>query len=170
MSQFLVIIRGAPASGKTTIAKKLRNFDQRVAWLKVDNFKDFFSEDPSLDHQQFVDECALASLRYLLDKGFSVVMEKIFYDPTIIPQAVALAADRNIPVKIFQLTAPLATLQARDKVRPGVKEGCRQPLGDDVIEKIYHQLNETFLSEAIKLDTEQYSLVDECVANIRQEL
>lgn len=116
-----------------------------------------------------MDECALASLQYLLDKGFSVVMEKIFFDPTIIPQAVALAADRNIPVKIFQLTAPLATLQARDKVRPGVKEGCRQPLGDDVIEKIYHQLNETFLSEAIKLDTEQYSL-DECVAIIRQEL
>jgi len=43
-NQFLVIIRSAPASGKTTIAKELRSFKDKVVWLKVDNFKDFFSE------------------------------------------------------------------------------------------------------------------------------
>ncbi len=59
MTQFLVIIRGAPASGKSSIAKKLRNYSKKVAWLKVDNFKDFFSGEPSLEEQKSVDECAL---------------------------------------------------------------------------------------------------------------
>lgn len=70
MKQFLVIIRGAPASGKTTIAKKLRDFKEKVVWLKVDNFKDFFSDNVSPEEQKFVDESALASLEYLLDQAF----------------------------------------------------------------------------------------------------
>ncbi len=45
MNQYLVILRGAPGSGKTTLAKSFRNFEEKVAWLKVDNFKDFFAED-----------------------------------------------------------------------------------------------------------------------------
>ena len=96
MNQFLVILRGGPASGKTTIAKTMRNYPQKVAWLKVDNFKDFFSEESTLDQQKYVDECSLASLEYLLDEGFSVVMEKIFFDPFIIPLAIESAKRRNI--------------------------------------------------------------------------
>lgn len=100
--QFLVIIRGAPASGKTTIAKKLRDFDQKIAWLKVDNFKDFFSDEASLTEQRYVDESALATLKYLLDAKFSVVMEKIFYDPYIIPLAMNAAKERGIKCRVFQ--------------------------------------------------------------------
>ena len=44
-----------------------------------DNFKDFFSENASLNEQKDVDETALATLKHLLDEGFSVVMEKIFF-------------------------------------------------------------------------------------------
>jgi tRNA uridine 5-carbamoylmethylation protein Kti12 len=169
VEQFLVILRGAPASGKTTIAKKLRNFKKKTVWLKVDNFKDFFSEEASLDEQKFVDECALATLEYLLDKGFSVVMEKIFFDPFIIPLAVEAAHIRNIKTRVFQIKCPLEVLQERDRTRPGIKEGCRKPLGDEVIEKLYRQLEETFYPGALELDTDKLT-IDECVEKIRQEL
>src|SRR3989344_5709656 len=111
--QFLAVIRGAPASGKTTIAKKLRNFNKKIVWLKVEN--------------------------------------------------------RGIKVKVFQIMCSLATLQDRDRNRPGVKEGCRKPMGDEAIAKIYNQLERTFIPGAISLDTEQLS-IDECVSLIKQSL
>jgi len=169
MSQFLVIIRGAPASGKTTIAKQLRNYQKKIAWLKVDNFKDFFSDDAQPTEQKNVDEAALATLQYLLDNQFSVVMEKIFFDPFIIPLAVKEAQKRDIPVHVFQLQTSLTTLQERDRNRPGIKEGCRKPLGDDVIQKIYEQLENTPYPGAIRLNTEELTL-EKCVTQIRQTI
>lgn len=169
MNQFLVIIRGAPASGKTTISKELRNFDNKIVWLKVDNFKDFFSGDSRPEHQKYVDLCALASLRHLLDEGFSVVMEKIFYDPLIIPLAVKEAEKRGIVNKVFQIRCALQTLQERDKVRPGVKEGCRKPLGNAVIKDLYDKLEETYFPGAVSLDTENLS-IQECVEIVRKEV
>lgn len=169
MNQFLVIIRGAPASGKTTIAKQLRDFGKKIVWLKVDNFKEFFSGEVSLDEQKFVDECALVTLEYLMDKGFSVVMEKIFFDPFIIPLAIEAAKRRDINVRVFQIKCPLEVLQERDRTRPGIKEGGRKPLGDEVIEKLYKQLEQTYFPGAIELDTENLS-IDECVDKIKKEI
>jgi len=169
MKQFLVIIRGAPASGKTTIAKKLRNYKKKVVWLKVDNFKDFFSDEATFEEQKFVDESALATLKYLLDNKFSVVMEKIFFDPQIIPLAVKVAAERQVKSRVFQIKCSLPVLQERDRNRPGIKEGCRKPLGDEIISKIYDQLESTYYPEAIPLDTERLSLQD-CVDTVKREI
>lgn len=165
MKQFLAIIRGAPASGKTTIAKSMRDFSQKIVWLKIDNFKEFFSDRSDLEEQKFVDASALATLNYLLDQGFSVVMEKIFYDPAIIPLAIKAAEIRNIPIQVFQIKCPLTVLLERDKNRIGVKEGCREPLGEGVISKIYQRLEETFLPGASELNTNELSL-EACVAKI----
>jgi len=169
MEQFLVIIRGAPASGKTTIAKLMRNFDIKVAWLKVDNFKEFFSGEASLTEQKYVDECALVTLNYLLENGFSVVMEKIFFDPFIIPLAVEAAHKRGIKIKVFQIKCPLEVLQDRDRNRPGIKEGCRKPMGDEAIKNILEQLERTYYQGAIELDTVKL-LPEECVKKISEEL
>jgi len=169
MGQFLVILRGAPASGKTTIAKLMRSFENKIVWLKVDNFKDFFSEDASLAEQKYVDECALATLEYLLDKGFSVVMEKIFFDPFAIPLAEKIARSRGIKTKVFQIRCSLSVLQKRDLSRPGVPQGLRKPLGNDIIKNIYEQLEKTYFPEAIELNTEKMS-PKKCVEKIKQEL
>jgi len=169
MDQFLVVIRGAPASGKTTIAKLMRSFEKKVVWLKVDNYKDFFSGEASLTEQKYVDECALATLEYLLRNGFSVVMEKIFFDPFVIPLAVDVAQKMGVKSKVFQIKCPLGILQDRDRIRPGVKEGCREPLGDEVIRRIYEQLENTYFPGAIELNTEKVS-PEECVRKIKEEL
>lgn len=44
MKQVLIVLRGAPDSGKSTISKRLRDSDNKIVWLKTNNFKPFFSD------------------------------------------------------------------------------------------------------------------------------
>jgi len=165
MKQFLVILRGAPASGKTTIAKRLRDFDKKIAWLKVDNFKDFFAEDSSVA-LEFVNGSAIVTLEYLLKQGFSVVMEGVFQNTKAINDAVNLAKIKNVKVVVYQMRCPLQTILTRDKSRVGVKEGCRKPLGDEVITQIYQVLENNPFPGAQTLDTENLS-IEQCIETIK---
>lgn len=164
--QKLIILRGAPSSGKSTIARKLRNFQKKIAWLKVDNFKDFFAEDSSIA-LDYVNEAAIVTLEYLLNQGFSVVMEGVFQNTKYIKRATETAKKRNIPCRVFQLECSLKTLQMRDKHRPGIKEGCREALGDDVIAHLYSIIGNNPYEEAIKLDTEKHS-IEKCIEIIKR--
>jgi chloramphenicol 3-O-phosphotransferase len=164
MNQRLVIIRGAPASGKSTIAEKLRDFQKKIVWLKVDNFKDFFSEDGT-SGLEYANESAVVVLDYLLGQGFSVIMEGIFQNTEYVTKAIKVAEGRAIPYKVYQIKCSLSVLQKRDRERPGIKEGCRKPLGDEVIEKLYRIVAGNPYPNAIILDTENLS-PDECADTI----
>lgn len=166
--QKLIVIRGAPASGKSTIAKRLRDFQKKVVWLKVDNFKNFFSEDGTLG-LKCINEAAVVTLDYLLSQGFSVIMEGIFQDTSYISKAVKVAENKKIQYKVYQIKCSLSFLLKRDKTRPGIKEGCRKPLGDGAIANLYRILENTFYKGATELDTENLSL-EECVEIVKKDL
>lgn len=168
MKPVLIILRGTPASGKSSIAKALRNFNKKIVWLKVDNFKDFFSED-SEEALSEANKAGLATLGYLLDRGYSVIFEGIFRNLDWVYDAIKIAKQKNIPVFPYQLSCSLRTLQERDRIRPGVKEGCRKPLGDIVIEKLYHDVENNPIDGASKLDTEKLTL-QECINHINKHL
>jgi chloramphenicol 3-O-phosphotransferase len=161
MNQKLVILRGPAASGKTTICEKVRDFDKKIAWLSVDKMKPIFSdfEDRTLEESN---KAALAELKYLLDEGYSVIFDGIFKNVNRVYEAIQIAKDRNIETLVYQLRCSLETLQGRDKVRPGVKEGYRKPLGDEVIQSIHNTNMENPIEGAIELNTEEKS-VGECV-------
>jgi len=55
----------------------ISQFDKKIAWLKVDNFKEFFAEDSSIA-LNYVNGSAIATLEYLFKQGFSVVMDGVF--------------------------------------------------------------------------------------------
>ncbi|MGD9129256.1 MAG: AAA family ATPase [Candidatus Woesebacteria bacterium] len=169
--QSLIILRGAPSSGKSTIAKSLKSLKNKIAWLKVDNFKPFFAKDVAEENEaiDYVNQTAIASLDYLLKQGFSVVMEGIFQNPKYITKAVNIAKQLNIQCKVYELECPLEFLQARDKVRDGVKEGCRKPLGDEVIAKLNQVILENPWSGAEKLDTGKLSL-NKCIDVLSKDL
>jgi predicted kinase len=158
--QRVIILRGTPASGKSAIAKSYRNFEQKVVWLKVDNFKVFFADDSSLA-LEFVNGSAITTLKYLLDEGFSVVMEGVFQNTITIDHALKIAKDVNIVAKVFELEAPLEILQKRDILREGVPEGKRPALGKETIEKIYNIIKDSPFPNAIKLNTNENTL-EEC--------
>lgn len=166
MKQILVVLRGAPSSGKSTIAKSLRDYEKKIAWLKVDNFKPFFAESNDLILDD-VNKTAITVLNYLLDKKFSVIMEGIFQNPTYIQEAVNLARQKNIPSVVYELKCSLETLQKRDKARPGVREGYRKPLGDFVINNLSDIIKKNPFKGALQLDTENLSLA-ECIDVIKK--
>ncbi|MBP7875510.1 zeta toxin family protein [Candidatus Woesebacteria bacterium] len=168
MQQFLVILRGVTASGKSTIAKRFRNFEQNVVWLKVDNYKDFFAEDSS-KALEFVDGSALATLKYLLDAGFSVVMESVFRNTATIDESVELAKSKGVKSAVYQISCSLAELLVRDTTRAGIQEGCREPLGSEVITRIYEHLESNPYPNALRLDTEHMA-IDQCVEQIKRDI
>ena len=95
-------------------------------------------------------------------------MEGIFQEPKFITLATKVAIQKNIPFKVYELKCSLKTLQIRDKNRPGVKEGCRRPLGNKTITYLDSIIKKKPWVGSIKLDTEKLSLV-ECFNILRQE-
>ena len=166
MTQKLVILRGAPASGKTTICKNIRDIDKNIVWLSVDGIKPIFSEYKNETLEQS-NKASLVMLDYLLSEGYSVIYDGIFKIPEHLRQAEEVARKKNIPLVVYQLEASLKTLQEREKVRDGVRHGLWQPLGDDLVAGLYQKVQDNPIEEAIKLDTENMSL-EECLEVIRK--
>lgn len=164
MRQALVILRGAPASGKSTLSERLRSKQNKVVWLKLDNLKPFFSEDwgDSLDE---VNNIALVIIDRLLSDGFSVVFDGIFKNPNHAMEGVRLAQNKNIPVAIYQLTCSLATLQKREDDRS--KKFQRDHFGKDMIERLYYKVLNNPIEGAIILNTETLSIED-CLQILRK--
>ena len=136
--------------------------------VKIDNFKEFFAEDSSVA-LNYVNGSAIATLEYLFKQGFSVVMDGVFQETNAIDDALSLAKERNINAIVYQIKCSLSVLRERDQTRPGVKEGCRKPLGDDVLETIYQKLETTIYPNARDLDTEHLS-PEECVKKIVNDI
>ncbi len=164
MKQSLVILRGAPASGKTTLGEKLRSKELQVVWLKIDNLKPFFSED-SGDSLDEVNNIALAVVDRLLSDGFSVVFDGIFKNPEHAIAAIELAKSKNVPVVIYQLQCSLETLQKREDER--AEKYNRPHFGKDLIEQLYLKVLNNPIDGAIILDTEKTSL-DDCLEIIKK--
>jgi chloramphenicol 3-O-phosphotransferase len=166
MSQKLVILRGAACSGKTTIAESIRNYDGKIAWISIDNFKRIFSNflDSALDD---VNKSAVLTLNDILNRGFSVIADGIFKKPEHLHALIAVAKEKNIPFIIYQLDCSLETLKKRDKTRKGVKAGWFPPLGDELIESLYRKVVENPIENAIHLDTEKLSL-EECIRIVKK--
>jgi tRNA uridine 5-carbamoylmethylation protein Kti12 len=168
MQQFLIILRGVTASGKSTISKRLRNFEEKVVWLKVDNFKEFFADDSS-KALELVNGSAVATLNYLLDQGFSVVMDGVFQNTSAIDEAVNLAKSKEVKTIVYQIKCSLETILERDRTREGVKEGHRKPIGDQIVTQIYQKLEDNPYFNSQLLDTEKLT-IDQCIEKIGNDI
>lgn len=166
MDQKLVIVRGPACSGKTTICREIRNYDKKIAWISVDNFKLIFSnfKDETLDD---VHKSVNAALKDLLGKGFSVVLDGVLKKPVYVEELVGIAKSKGVDYVIYELECSLETLKVRDKAREGVVKKGYEPLGDELIESIYKSVNENPIDGVIKINTEEKT-IDECVEAIRK--
>jgi predicted kinase len=155
--QRVIILRGCMGSGKSTLAQKYRSFDSKMAYLKIDDFKNVFDHFEK-EVRPIVHGAAKASLDYLLQQGFSVVMEGVFQDPATIEEVIEVSKRNGVLCKVFELKASLKTLQTRDKQREEIKQGTRTPLGDEAIEYMFNKLKGLPYDAVIELDTEKLSV------------
>ena len=165
MNQKLVIVRGTACTGKTTICKEIRDFDKKIAWVSIDKIKNIYSdyEDRAMDE---VNDTAVFTIKHLIDKNYSVIVDGIFKNIKHYEDIVKLALPKNIPVVTYQLECSLETLKIRDKERDGVKQGLWAPMGDELIESLYKKVVENPIKGVIRIDTEEKS-IDDCVQIIR---
>lgn len=166
MKQTVVFLRGTACSGKTTISKEIRNFDNKIAWISIDKLKEIFTnfEDRALDE---VHKSANVVLADLLDREYSVIVDGIFKKPFYYEELKAVVDEKNIPSVLYQLECSLPTLLERDKHREGAK--IWGPLGDEIITNLYNTVKNNPLEGAIIINTEEKTL-EECVSMIRESI
>lgn len=152
---------------KQRFVKKIRDFDNKIAWISIDKVKNIFSdyEDRVMDE---VNDAAVVILKSLLDKNYSVVIDGIFKNLKHYDDVVQIGKDKNVPVTVYQLECSLETLKRRDKERDGPRQGLWKPLGDELIESLYRKVEENPIEGVIKLNTEELS-PDEIADIIRKD-
>lgn len=166
MNQKIVIVRGTSCTGKTTICKEIRDFDKKIAWVSIDKIKNIFSdyEDRAMDE---VNDAAVFTIKHILDKNYSVIVDGIFKNLKHYEDIIKLAKAKNIPVATYQLECSLETLKKRDRERDGVKQGLWPPMGVELIESLYRKVVENPIEGVTKINTEEKS-PEECIEIIRQ--
>ena len=151
-NQIVIILRGAPSSGKSTIAyllsKNLPNtykfgIDSMVQTIispgKVD-MNEWLKARP-LDH-----ELSEIIVKYLLDKGNNLAIEEIFLEAKEIDKFVKIAHKIGARVFVFELKVSLEEALRREKIRPYAEEG--KPVKEAI-----ELLDKNPYKNAIKIDT-----------------
>lgn len=166
--QHIIVLRGAPATGKTTLAKAMRSDDLKIAWLKIDAFKDIFERETE-KNLHLVNGLGITTLTHLLNLGYSVVVDGIFQDTSRIDEIQTLARERTIPCTVFQLQTEYQTLQTRDLEREKESLGLRKRLSEETLKRLFDKVAGSVYPGAILLDTENKT-VSECLAFINSHL
>jgi len=116
MKNLIVIIRGAPASGKTTISRKLSRKFAKSIHIDVDKIR---HADPKakLTRKEFIlaSKAAAALSNVYFSKGYSIMIDSTFIRPEYLN--VLLRDLKGKPIFLFTLKPDLNELLVRDKSR-----------------------------------------------------
>lgn len=163
----IIILRGAPSTGKTTIAHEIRRRLSDSLILSFDNLiamnvpQEVVGEERigawgkmrPLGH-----ELGHVLTSYLLKKEKNVVIEEMLPDVAGIKKLVKLASSKGARPFVFELTAPLEIIEEREKMR-------KYPNPEKPVEMIINLLAKNPYPEAIKIDTSKSS-PKECAKKI----
>jgi predicted kinase len=156
----LVILRGGPSTGKSTICEEIRKKDPKIIWLHVDSFKRFVnSGKPNTDRDHWY-HAASATLDYFLSQNFTVIAECIFQYRKHVNIFLKTAKKHHAKALVFELVANPKSLIKRDRGRKGVPEGLRPPLPEKTIKSLTSLVNENHFPGAIIIKTDQTTIKD----------
>ena len=137
--QIILILKGAPASGKTSYCRELIK-QEPGKWQRVS--KDALREclgfgEYSVESEAIVHNTQSSIIRNALQKGFNVVVDSVNSDSKAFKEACKIAKELNINVEILEKTfyVPLNELILRDSVREG-----KARVGEEVIRKFWTKL------------------------------
>src|SRR5574344_901437 len=160
----LIILMGAPAVGKSTIASKVASLNsaKKKTHIVVDNFQTYDLRPMSKDREKLaIRNSALLAKNFLLE-GFDVVVDYVFDDVEDQRQFMdfifgdKLGMLDTIYVQQFYLDAPIDKIVKRNQSRSGKRgEYMNVPL----LRKLYARTSETkgMIEHEVILDTTKYS-------------
>lgn len=124
------MLKGLPASGKTTLALEMVR-DEHMKRVSKDDLRAMLHAGgytPELE--VFVITVRNAIIEYALTRGFDVVVDDTNLNPIHEEQLRLLAANFLAGFHVIQINTPLQECLERDRKRP-------HPIGDEVILKMY---------------------------------
>lgn len=118
-AQQLILFRGPPGAGKTTISWEVKKQKPDLAVIKFDLLRRMVSENPDPSASKNLTIKMTENLaRFLLKQGRSVLVEGVFFFESEIEPFYQLSRQYKIPFKIFTLSAPLSVLKKRVAKKP----------------------------------------------------
>lgn len=127
---YIHMMRGLPASGKSTIALDMVK-DERVKRVSKDLLRAMLHGGSySPDTEMFVLDARNALVELCLRKGFSVVVDDTNLNPVHQEQLKILADSLGAQLNVIDVITPLDECIRRDKER-------FNPVGEDVIRRMY---------------------------------
>ena len=160
----LIILRGSPAVGKSTVASKVASLNsaKKKTHIAVDTFQTYDLRPLSKDREKLaIRNSALLAKNFLLE-GFDVVVDYVFDDIEDQRQFMdfifgdKLGLLDTIYVQKFYLDAPIEKIVKRNQSRNGKRgEYMNVPL----LRKLYARTSETkgMIEHEVILDTTKYS-------------
>ncbi|QKW10559.1 kinase [Streptomyces sp. NA04227] len=118
----LVILRGNSASGKSSVAARLRErFGRGLAVVAQDNLRRIVLRERDRPGAASIGLIGLTA-RYALDAGFHVVVEGILYADRYGDMLAQLRADHRGPTHGYYLDVPFGETLARHATKPIAEE------------------------------------------------
>ncbi len=139
-SNFLIILVGLPASGKSTFAFKLKEelelkFHNKVKVIDPDIIREkVFPNSFDFKNEPQIREKNILSVRKHLNKGYIVISDDLNYYSSMRHDLKLIADSLNIKFYIIHISTPLRLCVKRNEERG-------KPIPNEVIENIYNKFD-----------------------------
>jgi len=163
----VVIIRGAPSTGKTTVSFELRKRLPNSFIIGIDkiiamNVSEKLGRKEKIREwgkmRSVGHELSDVLMSYLLKKRMNVIIEEVLPDLNRVKEVVKLAKSLGADSFVFELMAPLETIEKREKMRKDTNP-------EKPVKMIVDLLDKNPYPEATRIDTGKFSPT-ECAEKI----
>lgn len=114
-SHIMIIIRGYPATGKTAIGLKVRDYIGNAVCISVDNVIQMLGDFRSRRNKMMGHMASRHLAEFFMKQGMNIVIEELFEDEISIKKTAELSSKFHYRLFIFELESTISDIKARDK-------------------------------------------------------
>jgi len=133
MKPVIILVRGIQGSGKTTLAKNLVKYDNKLIRINRDDIRAMLCTEWSYAFESIVIKMQLSMVKAALDKGYSVVIDDVSnLNEKTINRLKQTFPNTEIQLKDICLLTDINECIRRDALR-------ENPIGEKVIRETYNR-------------------------------
>lgn len=133
MKPVIILVRGIQGSGKTTLAKNLVKYDNKLVRINRDDIRAMLCTEWSYAFESIVIKMQLSMVKAALDKGYSVVIDDVSnLNEKTINRLKQTFPNTEIQLKDICLLTDVNECIRRDALR-------ENPIGEKVIRETYNR-------------------------------